>query len=893
MEHAASQPGEQMQQVRAAVQPRTLGRYTLIERLGAGGQGEVWRAHDENRGVDVALKILSPALARHPAAWAALEREHALTERLQHPAILQVMSPERFGDVVALPMELACGGDLRRLRGVSYLQTVPVLIAVAEALVYAHARGVVHRDLKPGNVLFAGHGRVKLADFGVAALLQESDPTGTSTRSAGLSPFSASPEQLRGEPPTPADDIYGLGALAYELLSGHPPHYPNFDLDRAQTERVPALVPKRQIPAGLGELVMRMLAKRAAERPSSMSQVLDELDGALNATLSCAPEGLTAEHEAPSRAPVVARGRAAPAAAPAPALRPSALPSPPKKPAPAAAVVTTVTPPAPAATPRPPPPALPAAPMIAHDPRARVAEPFELRLGDESLRMSARPPGAAAPARPRHPGPGKATRWRYLVWGFLCGAVLIGAGAAAALYLSSREDLGSLQRLMARFSPQPAPKAATPGRSITPAGRALQRSAAPEPEPADPAKVARLNAERADFDKQLAALEARGASMWDGEEFSAAQLKAAESSGAQQAGGLALAQHQLGQAEKLLANIRSKSTQVLAAKLAAGDKALAAGHQQAAQQAFAQAHRIDPGDRRAIEGARRARVLQRVLPLLADARRAQAAGNYSRAAQNFSQALALDPENALAKAGLARANAGLGNDKYAQAVGAGEAALGAGRLEEAKSDFQQALAYRRNGNKATAGLARVNAAMQASRLAALRQEATALERQEHWNQALKLYRAALLQDPSLAFAQHGEARAAARARLANGLERLIDHPNLLASPAARKQAMTLLQAARIQNPSGPKLEAQIAGLSRLLPQFNRPVPLNLVSDDATQVTIPSIGVFGTFARREIRLMPGTYTIIGSRNGYRDVRREFTVMPGDRNMTITVSCSEPI
>ena len=258
-------------------------RYQLRERLGIGGQGEVWRAFDPQAGTDVALKILHPAAGRSAAAWVALVHEHESASRLEHPGILKVFPPERDGTTFLLPMELATGGDLKRLRGAGYLTIVPVLIEVARALEHAHERGVIHRDLKPGNVLFDERGRVKLADFGVSG--NSLDP-GTDSMVRGLSPFTASPEQLRGEPPRPSDDIYGLGALAYELLSRYPPHYPHFDAQRVQQEPVPPLVPAQQIPPQLAALVSAMLAKDPALRPANMRDVIDELDASLNDTLT-------------------------------------------------------------------------------------------------------------------------------------------------------------------------------------------------------------------------------------------------------------------------------------------------------------------------------------------------------------------------------------------------------------------------------------------------------------------------------------------------------------------------------------------------------------------------------------------------------------------------------
>ncbi|HVW71097.1 MAG TPA: serine/threonine-protein kinase, partial [Steroidobacteraceae bacterium] len=242
-------------------------RFLLLEKLGSGGQGEVWRAHDETRGLDIAIKMLPPGTSRGETVWAAFEREHSMASRLDHPSILKTYPPQHIGAIVALPMELATGGDLRRLRGAGYLEIIPVLLDIAQALEHAHDRGVIHRDLKPGNVLFDARGRVKLADFGAASTTTTS---AADARIQGLSPFTASPEQLRGKAPTVGEDIYGLGALAYELLSGYPPYYPNFDVRRAREEPVPPLIPTRQIPPLLKGLVTRMLAKDPHERPRSM-----------------------------------------------------------------------------------------------------------------------------------------------------------------------------------------------------------------------------------------------------------------------------------------------------------------------------------------------------------------------------------------------------------------------------------------------------------------------------------------------------------------------------------------------------------------------------------------------------------------------------------------------
>jgi eukaryotic-like serine/threonine-protein kinase len=742
----------------ATVNPAPLirARYVLQERLGAGGQGEVWRAHDPQRGEDLALKILRPPPGRAAAAWEALRHEHESASRLDHPFILKVHEPEREEGAFLMPMELATGGDLRRLRGASYLAVVPVLIEVAQGLEHAHERGVIHRDLKPGNVLFDARGCVKLADFGVSGL--GPDP-GTDSMIRGLSPFTASPEQLRGEPPSTADDIYGLGALAYELLSRRPPHYPYFDARRVQQEPVPPLVPAEQIPPQLGALIARMLAKDPSDRPGSMREVIDDLDAALNDTLTFDFQDEEVSEEANLTRQLEELSPPRPPPPPATAASP----------APARAVAVRGSPDASAAA-APPVSAVPASG------EAAVAGPEPT-----PIRVPRFEPMRGAP--------------RVAMWGFLALAL-----AAAAVFV------------VARYLDIPALAALLPVRG---SGTGGAGSLAPG---------AQLAAERAEFDQRFSLLEAHGAATSAAADLARARTLAAESVGARDAGSVSLARQRLGEASRVLDAIE-RTTTPQAEVTAAG----AAGAAPAATKA---------------------------------------------------------PVSTTASTDFA-------NDAYAKAAGEGFAALGAGRLEKARQAFERARALRPEGPEAVEGLRRVEAARAARSLAVRRAEAEDLEDEERWQDALDAYDAVLRQDASLVWAQEGRARAGARLQLGESLQALIDHPDRLSNARVREQAASLLQTAEQLPTSGPVLRTQVARLTALLPVLDKPVHLSLVSDNRTQVTISSVGSFGSFARRDIELKPGHYTVIGTRDGYREVRREITVSPGEEYLTVNVSCSEPI
>lgn len=703
-----------MSQPEEALQPRRIGRFTLVERLGVGGRSEVWRVSDETADANLALKILTSAAARSSKAWAELEREYAVSALLRHRGILRVLPPERLHGCVVLPMELADGGNLTKLRGKGYLEIVPVLLELTDALGYAHARGVVHRDLKPGNVLLDGSGRVKLADFGVASVLPGSGAEQTVSRSWGGSPFTASPGQLRGEPPSPADDVYGLGALAYELLSGRPPYYPKFDAEQIQEGPVPQLVPARQAPVQLLELVMRMLANRVEDRPSSMHAVSEELEMCLNATLALDLTELADLSEG-----ALPRAQPEPEAKPQPTrlgavgggLRVSAANRPVKSPPAVSPGPVTAPEPEPEAEPEPElEPRLQPAPRNSLPPSPVLGEGINPYL-DEVPSLRATP----LARRGNHYGRGsvrrsRSHRLRYTVLG-----VMFGVGGALVVFqgppsgLLGPHMLHSVETFVAQI------------RNGATADRAQVASA---DEPAPTAKsgeqagraVASVEwAARAKRDSRLLhRLVARGAALWDPAGVAAAKQQVEKAHDALKAHDTGGARRHWQRAERLLAGVQHKVRHALLAELAAGQKALAAGDAQAAHRAFSLASRIDTGRPQAAAARPHAhplvgQSLEGVDPLLSKGRRAERAGNYSRAMYYFKQAVVRQPHYAPARTALAQVRRNYRVVHYHAAVRAGRRAIAEGRLYHAQADFLQALVFRPEGIEAATELGKVNA----------------------------------------------------------------------------------------------------------------------------------------------------------------------------------------
>ncbi|HTE66046.1 MAG TPA: Stk1 family PASTA domain-containing Ser/Thr kinase, partial [Candidatus Binatia bacterium] len=249
------------------------GRYRLIAPLGEGGMATLWRAVDEQLDREVAVKLLREQFSSDAGFAARFKQEARSAGSLSHPNIVPVYDYGTDGTdgVQFIVMQLIEGQDLSSiLRERTVLTTedaVKVAIGVASALEVAHRRGIVHRDVKPGNILITDEGDVKVTDFGIARAVSEASMTVTGTTLGSVHYFS--PEQARGDEVTGASDVYALGIVLYEMLTGRRP----FEGDSAAgvalkrlTEDPQPPTAHRPVPAGLSAIVMRALERDPARR---------------------------------------------------------------------------------------------------------------------------------------------------------------------------------------------------------------------------------------------------------------------------------------------------------------------------------------------------------------------------------------------------------------------------------------------------------------------------------------------------------------------------------------------------------------------------------------------------------------------------------------------------
>lgn len=426
---------------------------------------------------------------------------------------------------------------------------------------------------------------------------------------------------------------------------------------------------------------------------------------------------------------------------------------------------------------------------------------------------------------------------------------------------------------------------------------ALADAAAPAEPPANPADP---GDQRRQTQDQLAEvldvvdrLRARQVESWAADEFGAAQRLIAEGEKAYGDGRYFSAQQSYRAARAKLAAVEAEIPEVVQRYVDDGTRALLSRDAATAQQAFAAALAIDADNASAHQGLARAAVFDQVRALLAEAEGYERLQQTEKAVASYQRALQLDPSMPQAQAALQRIQAASDEIRFETTMSTGYTALQEGRYDAARAAFAQAEKLQPRSSAARAAITQAENLALADKIKNSLDGAVKAEQAEQWSHAATLYQAALALDKTLENASTGAQRATARARLDIQLEQANAQPERLLDEAVYAEVTALARRAQAVTGAGPRLKRQIASLQQLLTSARTPVVVSLVSDQTTEVTVSRVGNLGRFERHDLTLVPGRYTAVGKRDGYRDVRVEFDVTPHKPKSSLLIKCTEKV
>ena len=793
-----------------------LSRFSLLEMIGEGGMGQVWRVWDLELETQVALKVLNPQLTSDSDRVKLLKNECRNTRRLAHPNIVRVFDFHRSDDLAFISMEYIDGQNLTlyrsRYESISLAMAISLIKPMINALEYAHKLGLVHRDVKAANILLDRQETPRLTDFGIAGVFKSGHDALEITSGGSL--FCMSPQQVEGRPPHPSDDIYALGILLYELFTGYPPFYPDITREKILRE-TPAPVNRRlkqlaidvHIPDPMEDLIRSMLAKTPADRPVSMATIENRFDRMSKVSVN--------HHQLPDGS------------------------------------------------------------------EAGLAEPNSAPVGPEIItpvRVVPPPPDKVLPLTERS----NLIKGVTLIIAFIA---LVAGGLWLWQYLPSKPSEPGRGEMSTREEHEPEPEKAMETSEVLP-------EAAP-----DPAKIA---AAKKEAEEQLAAfmqlnqeLDAKGVSHW-GNQIYVEMIQLSE-----EADRLLLESDYTAAAEKYTAAAASAQTlvnkiePVLKQLLDEGQMALDEGNGELSQQKFSIALMIDPENRLARHSLQRAKNLDAVMQLLESGNRHEKAGKIAFAHADYQEALSLDPESKEARQAVSRVKGQIRDAEFQLLMSEGLTALHRNDHQLAREKLLKAKSFRPESQEVKDALAQVDQSIRLARIKMYRQKAADAKKAENWSQALDAYLQVLKIDANVLFAVQGKEHAQNRIRIEKRINFFLQQPAALESDLQLENAIALIEEIEEIEPKGPQLKERFERLVGIVRAAQTPVKIIIESDMFTDVTVYKVGKMGRFESRELSLRPGTYTIVGTRDGYQDVRKKISIKPGQSTLRVTIRCEVKI
>ena len=806
-------------------------RYTLVRRLGGDGDAHTWLAKDRLTSASVALKIT----AGDPQSTRTLRAEWQTSIRLMHAHVVRAFEFHAESDAAIFSQQFIEGPNLGVLTGFSAAEILGPIGLVVDALGYVHGKGLVHRDIKASNILLDTNGAPYLSDFGVSVAAGEA---GT-----GGSPIAQSPQSLDGHLASPADDIFALGTLIFELLSGRPPWSDSDITDGIATKDPAALTSAdgSDLPESITGLVAEMLDKDPASRPSAQN-IAERLVAA-----GFPPHTASVRHGA------------------SPHLEDEVIES-----------VESIRP--------------------------------RQRRGDDGAVVAAEDTTGLSPKNVA------------IALGVL---IVVLFGVIFVLPNNVSDDARPVTReveiddTLTDAPPPVVTEDRTGSRKKVYVDPEVRRRVKGNPDAPtlklddddditfseNKADYSGLDEEgRARFEVELtlgellsalSVLEGRGVERWAPREQRAARELYAEGDRAYLEKDYAYAEELYLGALTVLEPLYEKIEPTFQEAYEAAVIAFDNGDRLEALRLFELAVAVTPSHAGAIAGYERARNLEAVLRLVDQGIEYEEDLDLDAAQRSFSQAIELDNLWQAAHDGLQRVEIARIKLEFDTRMTDGFDAIAASDFLGARAAFRVAQKLIPESAEPADGLLQVDQGLRLQDITTLEYEAQSLEQDEHWDAVVTTYEEILKVDSTLTFASDGLRYGHEMSALHKQLDDLIAEPDRLSVPSVMQKATMLVVNITTRPNVGSRLAGQRDELSRLLKRAATPLAVPLVSDNVTEVSIYKVGRLGNFMRKEVNLRPGTYVVVGSRPGFRDVRLEFRVAPEIDMQPVIVQCEEQI
>lgn len=417
------------------------------------------------------------------------------------------------------------------------------------------------------------------------------------------------------------------------------------------------------------------------------------------------------------------------------------------------------------------------------------------------------------------------------------------------------------------------------------------------PGPIESARLERLKEEGQDLANKVVQrqvrLEDQGVQIWAPERYQQISEEAAQGDALYREGEYREAIEVYEAAMAALEDLMNDRDTIKQRHVEAGEQALKDGDHRKAIEAYTVLTAMEPDNEAYAANLERAENLEEVLSHMERGRGLEKDGKLSEALAQFRQALELDSKWQPASEAIERTENKIAQRNFTDAMSRGFNALSDDRYEEAKQAFTQAQKIFPDSPEPANGLDQVELAKQLDTIEAHKEVAENYEASEQWQKAMEEYKAALAIDDSLTFAQRGIETAGHRLEVNEQLDKYLNQPTIMQDDDELAAARKLIaEASRIDNP-GPNLKQKISDLSRYVSVAREPVTLEVTSDNKTRVTVYKVGRLGKIESRKLEVHPGEYTIVGKRDGYRDVQKTVTILAGQGPESVYISCTEKI